>query len=476
MRVTHQPPAPAIEPMVQAVLLFEMPDGQVVTIRQWSLAELDWPEDAPKAPKAGTLSVPFQGVDVRFPVRLSPSPDRPGAQILSDLSGRQRETLALFYRSLLSGKMACSEDVITSLDTPLDLVPMEETVSEKEVGQKSPTVRALRVAFSVATYVALACVVFGVIGQSILTNLDRIDIQHGRVVGPTTHLVAPQAGTVSEIIVSSGDHVTAGSVLARVKNPSFEADLEKARASLAASELALERVNVALDELDRVGRHQDETIRLAGIERIYEAHDLEGRFSDIRERWLALDDRGAPSAYPHDPFEITRRRLLEKQEFRTLELRRSRVERSGRREIAKSTRIVAPTDGIISEVLIQQGQFVTTGAATISLEAEELRQTVGWVSERFAETLYIGMPASVGFNDAGRKAQIDGVISDIQAGDHPDRPGEYGILVWVQPSDMDLAEARNRLRIGAPVNLEAKRQITNRAKNWLRGWLPNSEG
>ena len=114
------------------------------------MAGLVWPEDAPDCPKTGTLSIPFQGVDVRFPVRLFKQ-ENEGLVSLEGLSGRQRETLALFYRSLLSGKMASSGDVITRLDTPVDLVPMEQTEEEQAEQPVKFIPRPIRVQFNIAT-------------------------------------------------------------------------------------------------------------------------------------------------------------------------------------------------------------------------------------------------------------------------------------------------------------------------------------
>lgn len=87
---------------------------------------------------------------MRFPVRLFKQ-ENEGLVSLEGLSGRQRETLALFYRSLLSGKMASSGDVITRLDTPVDLVPMEQTEEEQAEQPVKFTPRPIRVQFNIAT-------------------------------------------------------------------------------------------------------------------------------------------------------------------------------------------------------------------------------------------------------------------------------------------------------------------------------------
>lgn len=75
----------------------------------------------------------------------------------------------------------------------------------------------------------------------------------------------------------------------------------------------------------------------------------------------------------------------------------------------------------------------------------------GWVSERFAETVYLGMPATLGWNSGGQKQQVRGLITDMQAGDHPLRPGEFGIVLQVS-AQPNTDSAPHRLHPGAPVN------------------------
>lgn len=296
MKIRHESPHADMDWKVHAPLMLETPNGGCVHIERWSLAGLVWPDDAPECPKTGTLGVPFQGVDVRFPVRLAPC-DESGLICLEGLSGRQRETLALFYRSLLSGRMASSADVITALDTPIDLVPMEQTEAEKTEQPGTFLPRPLRIALNVATYLLLATLVAGVIGKNIFANLDRIDIQHGRVVG------------------SAGQ--------------------------------------------------------------------------------------------------------------------------------------AAPLPGI-SDLI--GGQL-----------------TAGWVSESFAETLYIGMPATIGFNEDGAKITLNGVIADLRARNDPEQPGEFGIIVTIAADDPGADATQTLSRRGAPVNLEAKRQMGQRLRSWLSG-------
>lgn len=470
MRIMHQTPSSDTDRKVNAVLHLETPAGEVVTIARWSLAALIWPQDAPPCPKTGTLSVPFQGVDVRFPVRLE-SNDETDEVTLKGLSGRQRETLALFYRALLSGKMASSSEVITSLDTPVDLVPMEETASEAKSTKLIGKFRLLRVVVNTVTYLVLAAFVVGVIGNNILTNLDRIDIQHGRVMAPMAELPALRNGYVDKINVTAGQRVTAGTPLIEITDPIYAAELQKAEAELEVAQASLAVVQFAETELDRLTDEPDLLIRLAGVARIYHDFSQSNEFDDIRRRWINLRDRDPEAAVRFDPLRITQRLLDSEIRSAELEVNKRQADLEGRQALVASTQIVAQYPGVIQEVLVREGQYLTSSELALTMERQEARLTMGWVSERFAETIYIGMPASIGFNEGGDKKLVNGTVVDVMAGDHPERPGEFGIIVTVQPSGMELNEVRARLRIGAPVNLEADRQIYSRVKAWFASWV-----
>ncbi|MGR3713384.1 MAG: HlyD family secretion protein [Shimia sp.] len=441
-----------------------------MTIQNWSLASLIWPEDAGDAPKTGTLNVPFQGIDIRFPVRLKPAANAPQELCLSGLSGRQRETLALFYRSLLSGKMASSADVITSLDTPLDLVPMEETEAEKSATLKSTPMRLLRAVLNVAIYVALAFAVIGVVGQNILTNLNRIDIQHGRVANTTLPVTALADGEVKYLNVTAGDSVQKGDVIATLRNRKGEAELSKAKSLLGPAKEAQSAAENDISRLDGLTQALDPAERDAGLALLFERYLPKRRFEDLNTRWLRVQASNPKAAKPYDPVLILRQAMQETREIRALDVKKRRADVLGRRDFVKSTQIVAPANGIIQDVLIAPGQFVARRSPVVTFEPDSLRQTVGWVSEKFAETLYLGMPATIGFNTQGLKQQIAGTIVDLQADDNPQRPGEYGILVYVEPDGLSVDSARSQLRVGAPINLEASRPSFVRLKAWLRSW------
>ena len=466
MKIRHETPNSDMDWKVQAPLVIETPSGATVRIESWSLSGLVWPEAAPECPKTGTLSVPFQGVDIRFPVRLSIC-KKSGLVSLEGLSGRQRETLALFYRSLLSGKMASSGDVITSLDTPVDLVPMEETEAEQSQHPAKYIPRPIRVAFNIATYLLIATMVVGIVGNNIFTNLDRIDIQHGRVLAPMAFSIPSKSGYVERVNVSTGQSVKAGDILIYLRDPEANARLEQILAELAVAQDEHSRVIAGLDELSVHKGSDGIAMRMAVAARLYTAFVGKGGFDDMRQQWLSMRGRDTELAALADPVNIVSELLEAEAARRAAQVESLQAIRAAHVELIDQNHVRAPTDGVVREMLILPGQNFDAQNANLIFERAEPRVTIGWVSERFAETLYIGMPASIGFNENGQKTVLLGSITDVRAGDHPERPGEFGILVTVSATSLSSEGTKQRLRLGAPVNLEAKRQLGQRVRAWL---------
>lgn len=466
MRVEHKSPSSDLEPEVGATLHFETPESEVVTITRWSLSHLVWPQAAPACPDHGTLTVPFQGVCVRFPVKLKPDPET-GETLFDGLTGRQRETLALFYRSLLSGHMVSVDQVITSLDTPLDLVPMEETKAEaaKALAGKLPLFRKLRAVVHVLTYVAIMTLVVVVVGNNVLTNLDRIDIQHGRIQASLLAVPPSAEGVVERVHVKVGDSVERGAPLLSYYDRQGHALIADSLARLGDAQARVANAQAALDQLQQyearsslamgdppLGQPPDGDAPLSRVETDFETQQISSQTAYyavqqvLRDRQLDLEQRQAQ----HEA-------LIGAHAVRAL---------------------VAPRDGIVTDVQAHAGMDIAKGSSLVAIESHVPRLAVGWISEKFAETIYLGMPARIRFNTDGKKQELAGTVVDVQAGGIPERPGEFGIIVTVRANDLSPAQSRDLLRLGAPVNLEAERQIvsglrnfTTSAMGWALGWV-----
>lgn len=457
MNITHQPPAPDLAWSVKAPLVLETEAGQKVQITLWSLSGAQWPEDAGPVPDNAVLSIPFHGVDIRFPVALTHS-DADGSVSWQGLSGRQRETLAIFYRGLLSGKMATTQDVITSLDTPLDLVPMEQTEAEHASSAKGP--RLLRVVINVITWLLLATGVVYVIGHNIFTTLDRIDIQHGRVVTRLQTLPSERSGLVTQVHVTVGQKVQAGTVLARLHDPQLQARVDRAQTDLDQAQGLLTQTQGALDQLENAPKETRARLRLAA--QIHSQFFGASGFDDMRAQWLGFRQSDRAGAQALEPIALLRDKLQALALLREADVATAQISLTAARQAVADNHLRAASDGVVQLMDLQSGAPFTP--SLVMVETAIPRQTQGWISERFAETVYIGMPASIGYNTGGERITLRGQVSDVQAGPHPERPGEFGILVSVAP--IDPVPQGKPLRAGAPVNLEAKRDIARRLTQW----------
>lgn len=461
LKIRHQPAGSDLSWTVQAPLTFEAPSGQVVRIDAWSLAGLSWPKEAGKCPQTGQLSVPFQGVDVRFPVRLT-QPDSESFVEFSGLSGRQRETLALFYRALLSGRMASSEDVITSLDTPVDLVPMEETEEEKEESTKGRWPTPIRVVLHVVLYAMVALTVATILGTSLFNSFTRINVQHGRVVAPIAEHLPASEGFVKSISVKAGEAVVAGQVLVRLKDPEAQGKLALARSKLAHEQNELLSITRTLEALTSYHSVEAPDTRASAMRLAYTRFVGDRGFDTLWDRWRTEQATSPAQSVAQDPFVFAVARLKEVEAAQLAKVRGLRAARDAQKDAISLSHVRAPSDGLVHEVLVRKGQPYDYNDLAVVFEGDAPRVAQGWVSERFAETIFVGMPASIGINTAGRKKTLAGKVTDVAAGADPRRPGEFGIIVTVTPTNLSAQETKSALRKDAPVNLQVRRPWAQR--------------
>ncbi len=465
MRVRHERPMSDLTYSVRAPLKLSLETGEVVTIEEWSLNGLTYPGSADILPKSGRLAIPFQGVDIQFDVRFTDGPE-PGALLFDGLTGRQRETLAVFYRSILSGKMASTEHMITSLDTPVDLVPMGETEEEETAGRAKQSPRILRVIWNIVFYLIFAAVVFGLVGNQILNRLSHVDLQHARVVAPIVELHTSQAAFVDQILIEQGQYVEQGQTLVRLSNPEKDAIVDDIRADVGEfEELAAQadqrlsqhraQINLTRDDL----RHRFvAAVGMTGSKNFA----IQNNTSNAQKAWSALNQFDQSSNVGAGPlFETERQLEREAEELRT---RWSRLKRDlgNAKDATSAGDIVAPSDGIVLSVGVFEDQFLDRGTQTILLEENRSRYVKAWLNEARSDAIYLGMETSVQFNDGPSSRTVEGRITDITAAVDPEISDAFGLIVSVELIDMTADDARATFQQDAPVQLRAKKDWRNR--------------
>ena len=466
MQVRHERPMSELSYQVSAPLKLTLEAGQVVTIKHWSLDRITYPETLDILPKSGLLSIPFQGVDIQFFVEFEH--DAKGGHLrFKNLTGRQRETLAVFYRSILSGKMASTGDMITSLDTPVDLVPMGETDGEKASGTAQAAPRFLRVIWNIAFYLVLSMTVFGLIGQQIWTRISQVSLMHARVVAPLVEHRNTDAAYIDEILVAIGDDVQRGQTLIRLNLPEHEAKLTEIRGRISAAEtrlLTLENTRqVHLNTGDPTRRVLLQTYNQAVASHPPKDFFAGWNLADVFNAWQDLRNFDDLARLAKGPFYDVLRGLDAEIQAQSDALGRLKRELGNHKDAMDAVDIVATTAGTIQQIDVFEDQYIARGKLTITIEENRPRMIQAWLSEEMSQTVYIGMQSRIRFSEAGQTRSVMGTISDIQASIDPDISDGFGIIVTVAFNDMNVTKTRNTFRTNAPVTLSA-------LKDWADFW------
>ena len=457
MNIRHDRPQSELEFQVSAPLKLELPGGKLVTISAWSLSGFKYPEDTEILPRRGVLSIPFQGVDIRFPVELEPSEGDRRLRF-NRLTGRQRETLALFYRSILSGRMASTEDVITSLDTPVDLVPMEETEEEKAEALDKARPRLHRIVWNAAFYIVFAAIVFGFVGNQIWQRVTNVRLQNARIVVPIVDYSAIESAFVDKILVTKGQRVDRGDPLIILDSPEHGTAIEAIRGDISLAESRLNDAEIRLEaELSNVDLVRFADVGGASTDTSTEPHQktetLAARVGLILNGLQSRDDSGDKAIADR----IKRFRDLVKE--RRLELRRLKRELANRKDKRRAINIVATTQGVIAEIHVNQDQYISRGQRTLTLEANDRRYALGWLPESAAGAVFIGQNAEITVKAGGMTRKIKGIVRNIEAGVDPLHPDEFGAMISVDAPDLTLEDTRRIFRSNAPVRIDVDRAI-----------------
>jgi len=472
VKIRHERTMSDLSFQVRAPLGLELATGDVVTVTEWSLSGLEFPGDSDLLPSKGTLSIPFQGVHIRFPVRFTPG-NGPRSLCFEGLTGRQRETLAVFYRSILSGRMASTEEVITSLDTPVDLVPMEETEEEKAAATKGKTPRALRVVWSLLVYGLLGTAVFGMLGQQIWSRVSSISVGQARVVAELVEHRAPDGAYVDRIHVAPGQPVRQGDTLVSLSRPGHGGTLTRIRTDIRRTErdAAQTRRALALHMQGLADARRPFEIALAEAIAARSPRDLLGDYQmhEVRAalHQLALFD--AEVSQGPDDFHARRDYLMDNLRRQKDALAQLKRDLSAEKDIGGAANIVAQTDGVVRDLAAFEDQFLARGTVALTLETGTARHVVGWLSEELSAAVFPGMAAEMVAIADGETYQIAGKVTEVVAMANPDRGGDFGLRVSVLPDQQIARELPELLRPGAPLELRLER-----ASPWMetvRGWL-----
>lgn len=462
MNIRHERPMPDMAFRMQAPLGLSLADGQRASVREWSLTGLTCHELPDEPLVEAILSIPFQGVVLSFPITLEKDPGQPVYRF-RNLTGRQRETLSLFYRSLLSGKMATTGDMITSLDTPVDLIPMEETEQEREIAVSTKTPRGFRTLMVLIVYVVLSLSVFGYLGSLVLQRINEITVQHARFIAPIEPVSAQVSGFVSEITAEPGGYVAAGDPILQLSDPQAERRLEDLRRDKVAAEVELASAmsDLARHESGRASERRKLTAALdAAIaerrpEDFFGGYDLEDVENAARN--LSMFDNGL-STEPRD-FNSVGAQYFALADDRRQRLRVIERDFETYRAALNNLTVIAPRNGRVAAFLVSEGQYLRAGTPLLDFEEDRPRTVQGWLDHRYSGSVFEGMPATVTFNITGEKRALDARITRVEAALDPARPNNYGIMVVLEADGISIEESRVLFSRNAPAAVILERKL-----------------
>ncbi len=471
MNIRHECPHPDLSFLVTAPLYLQASDGQRVKVDKWSLGELQMPEGTELSLDSLEVIIPFQGVAVQFPVKLQQMAE-PYRFQFTELTVRQRETLAVFYNGVLSGRMASTADMITSLDTPVDLVPMGETEEEKADGVVKEKPRILRALWNLTFYALLALFLVGFVGGQIWDRLSGISLDHARFVAPIIQYNAPEAGHVDRIYIDVGQTVKAGDPLIRLEDTDRESDVDEVRMEVRIAERRL----VSAQEAHAQHIRQRPIYREEFLHAFYKLWRPWNRHEPraiayppkIQRAWEALlrFDRGEdlrPGGYQDQLIQLEHR--LEEAD---LDFRRWKRELRLRKAAANEMVVRAKTSGTVFAIHTVKRNFVSRDDLVIEVEEDKPRYAVGWLDDRMAMSVYVGMPAEIAYTYRGRPKRAIGEIIDLQAGVDSVQPDKFGMVVTIKADGMGPKKTRKWFRNNAPNEIELKR-------DWLASFWPEGD-
>lgn len=229
-------------------------------------------------------------------------------------------------------------------------------------------------------------------------DLRQSVVSTGRVIATARiELGAQVAGTVAEVAVEEGDHVTAGTLLVRLSDDEPRAALAQAEATLDEARARLRQLAVTgLPMAEQARRQAASALAVAKREHARVATlTAQGFFSEARldeakrnleqaeAQWRSSElqaDASRPRGSDH-ALAATR----EAQAVRAVEAARARL---------GWTRVLARADGVVLKRRAEAGDVVTAGTKLVSLGAGPLQIELQ-VDEKNVGLLAIGRPAAV---------------------------------------------------------------------------------
>ncbi|WP_420224284.1 HlyD family secretion protein [Pigmentiphaga litoralis] len=249
-------------------------------------------------------------------------------------------------------------------------------------------------------------------------------------------LIGPQlSGYVAEVRVQDFQRVKAGDLLVRIDDRIYRQRVDQALAQLSAQKAALANAQQQRRRADAVIAQNRAAIANADAQAARSTADLRRVEDLVKDGSLSLRERDqtrAAHAQAVAAAEQARAALeISRQDRETVVVNRGSLEAAVEAAQAavqlaeidlSNTRIVAPRDGLLGQVLVRQGAYVNSGAQLMALVPEQV-----WVIANLKETqmaqVRLGQAATLQI-DALNRAKLTGHVERIS----PATGSEFSVL------------------------------------------------
>jgi len=260
--------------------------------------------------------------------------------------------------------------------------------------------------------------------------------------------VAPKTARVSLLPVQDGEHVTKGQLLVRLDPSDFDPAVRQADASVKEIEAQIESENLRL-KADREALQQEQKI-------LDNARKTLSRNKNLASRKLASPTQveNAADTVERARLSVTNRRKDISDHPARLAGLKARLE-SARAQLATARRdqqratVMAPFDGIVTDVKVARGDQVGANAALLSFYPPHGLQLRAVIPTRYANQLIAAMTAG---NAPEASAQVDGSryrLKLLRLAGSASGEGVTGIFGFERPA--------TALRIGSILTLDLSR-------------------
>lgn len=289
MQIIREKPCHRRHHRVTAPLTVSMPNGEIITARDWSLGGLRLEGMNGDLPSVGevldlTLQLPFQSFGISFDVsaKIVRSDAANGSLALEfvDLSERARDLMSHFIDDLIRGKMATIDDTICRIDMPVTPISTKpdvnpaDAVSVRRLPMKTITMSLF--------YVVLGSLVFGYLGLLIFSKTARMEVDSAVISAPMATLKMPMDGILMPVRMENGLVLRKGQEIARIQNARLNARIDD-------QAIALEQTKQVLMRSKQRYRIETERMKLYQVITKTDLQISEARVASATEALAAAD-------------------------------------------------------------------------------------------------------------------------------------------------------------------------------------------